>query len=507
VLSSLTEWNSWIRLLLAALGLILFAVSTRRSRRFYRVALAVVAVFCIGAYFQFFLDTNSIEFHLGETYTYYMGSKYFDELGYFGLYECTVAAFLDLANRTDVSEIEFPPVRDLRTLERAERETLLAGSRRCHETFSPDRWASFTADVHAFRSRTTHVQWRMMLVDQGFNPPPVWLVIGGRLAEKIPANARGFRALLLVDRLLLGVLLGVVGWGFGLEIACVVAIIWGTGELWSHGWVGESYLRMLWITATIGGLAALRKDKPTVAGALFGLATALRLFPAVFPLAYLLAVWRRQGVKGWLTGPTRRFLLGAVGTVLLLVAGSLAGSSRGIDSWIEFGEKMRVFMAADFSNTLGLPIIARDVQDSVAPLLPEAEPGHIAKARVGLFLFLQIVRIGVMGVFLVALWRTLGKCAGWEAAAVGFTAVPLLTAAANYYYTFVLAAGLLATHRPRIGILLFAAALLWIGLGLVGAERMLWASLVAVIFCFLTLHEMRRDGAETQGTDIGGRQI
>jgi len=94
--------------LLGVLGLI-YEVRARRmgmpvrERTKKRLAL-LFTVLSIGAYFDFG-NANvrySEYYHRHEFYHYYLGSKYFSELGYSRLYDCTLVAEIDNGRRSQV---------------------------------------------------------------------------------------------------------------------------------------------------------------------------------------------------------------------------------------------------------------------------------------------------------------------------------------------------------------------------------------------------------------------
>ena len=82
-----------------------------------------------------------------------------------------------------------------------------------------------------------------------------------------------------------------------------------------------------------------------------------------------------------------------------------------------------------------------------------------------------------------------------EAAAAGFTWIPVLTNPGCYYFSFVITAALLGRRRPRIALGLLAASLAWLLGGLAfylqNAEYVL-ASAVALVFSVFVLLELRR---------------
>jgi hypothetical protein len=89
--------------------------------------------------------------------------------------------------------------------------------------------------------------------------------------------------------------------------------------------------------------------------------------------------------------------------------------------------------------------------------------------------------------FAVLLWRALGLSEAWEAAALGFALIPVLTRPINYYWGFLILAVLLATQRPRIGVLVLITALALNLNGLVfyyTYEEFSYGSLIGCLGCF-----------------------
>ena len=80
-----------------------------RTKRWVAVGLTVAAFF---TYFDFFNPNVRYEkyYHRHEFYHYYLGSKYFKEIGYTDLYECTAVAEVELGRGAAVAK------RDLRDL-------------------------------------------------------------------------------------------------------------------------------------------------------------------------------------------------------------------------------------------------------------------------------------------------------------------------------------------------------------------------------------------------------
>lgn len=69
----------------------------------------------------------------------------------------------------------------------------------------------------AFRREADTHLWNIMMMDHGYQPPPVWTMVGGTVARLIPASDAGLRALTMIDIVLLAEAFGLIFWAFGLR--------------------------------------------------------------------------------------------------------------------------------------------------------------------------------------------------------------------------------------------------------------------------------------------------
>jgi len=249
-----------------------------------RMIWALVAVCCV------FLALTYHDQSWG-LYHYHTGSKYFRELGYFDLYECTLVALDEHAPRRDLHTYEFR-----------------FDAPDCQAEFTPRRWEAFRADLGE--------ETKLYMRDKGLNATPTWIAVGERLA--------GLPRSILVS----------------LDILTVLAATWIAGRLLGWRKAGYSLLFILvfygtvarltghlgqwwWLGAVMVGIVLLER-KRVVGGFWLGVATTLAVFPVFL-----------------LIGRSRRTLLYAA---LGLGAGLLIGltTSRGISIYPEFLENMRV---------------------------------------------------------------------------------------------------------------------------------------------------------------------
>ena len=84
--------------------------------------------------------------HHWEQFHYFLGSKYFPEVGYDGIYVASLAAEREL----DLGQDPQPYMRDLRTNEVVPVGSLVNHMKEVRERFSDERWEIFREDVRYF---------------------------------------------------------------------------------------------------------------------------------------------------------------------------------------------------------------------------------------------------------------------------------------------------------------------------------------------------------------------
>ncbi len=488
-------------LVLLTLGLVVHRRSADRSQRSpgqdrrYRAALALLALLAFASFYKFSVFHRSESgVHLWDVYHYYIGSKYFPELGYSRIYECTLAAAAE-----DEWELldEIRWTRDLRTMKNWNARVVLSGSSGCRPSFSPERWQEFKQDLLWFDSHLASRQWRAILTDHGYNASPVWTLVGRGLASVFPVES--LVAAVHVDMLWIGLTLAAIGWAFGFEALCLATIVWGTGFLWRWIWVGDAFARHAWFASAMIGICCLKRGRPIVAGALLSLSALLRLFPLIFSAGYgLQGLFDAKRTRRWPVAQLRfaaGFGLGAA----VLVAASFAATGRGAEAWTTFARNTAIYSDVVASNKAGAPALLWRLDGSLAEALTGEAPERVwvstdASRALGLAV---IVGFGVLYA------RALRRSEGWEAAAASFTLIPVVSAPGGYYFSFVVAGVMLATRRPRIAVWLLSACLVWLVNGIVFfpldeiASQFTGVSTVALLLSAAVLLEMARP-AETR---------
>jgi hypothetical protein len=425
--------------------------------------------------------------HPSDTFHYYIGSKYFPELGYRRLYLCTAVADVEAGLR---DQVEGRYLRDLASNQLMRAAAAIEHPESCTASFSPERWAAFQRDIAWFRDRLPPRRWQAIQTDHGYNATPVWTALGGTLANLAPASDRSILALRLIDPLLLAAMWGAVAFAFGWRAACVAALYWGTNYPAQYGWTGGSFLRQGWLVGSVAALCALRRGRPATAGALLAAATLLRIFPIFVAAALVLKalVGMFQQRRFQLLPDHRRLLAGALAAGAALFAFSLAAGG-GARAWGEFIADSRAHLATPLRNYVGLAtVVSYDPGASSAQTRDRAQDDPYAawkEARRSAAAERRWIFLGLLGGYLALLARAAARNEDWVVGALGMGLVTMAAELTCYYSAGLLVFGLLWPRRPSIGVALCGLSALgwWIaGSGREWDEVFTGISLASVLF-------------------------
>ncbi len=461
-----------------------------RARHLRLAVLAAVGVSGYSSYYFFFQYHHAGGFDAFDSLYYYLGSKYADEIGYFGLYQAALLGYSE-SGRLRPEQLDF--VRDLRTLRAVQPEAMLRRASRQRASFSDARWQEFRRDLAFFWPRIRADGMRRVLRDYGFNGTPFWSAVGHWFGRAASAGSGRFWLGVRVDRVLVAAALLAVTWAYGPAVGALAALVWGSGFLWRYGWGGDSYLRQLWLAALLIGAALLRRGHAASAGATLTFSALMRIFPAVFVVGYGAHAARELLRTRKLPAAAIRFVAGSAALAALLVGASLLTFERGPALYAEFAEKMRRFQGVEANNKVGLPVVLAALERA-APQEPIAGSQVTRTARWA-STGVRILGWLLIGSALLLYWRALRFCAPWEAALLAFALIPVLSQPTNYYYAFVLCGVLLAERRPRIGLWVVVASAAWAVGGLLLYREVLsylLASGVALALSAVVLLEMQR---------------
>ena len=453
---------AWAQMAILAAALVLVVVVGARNRPRLRplvrrlllgLLAAAAAVSYVG---DDVFDSSPRALHLKDVYHYWVGTRYFEELGYDGLYECTlaVAAERDWWWASDLSN-----VRDLRTNEpRPAVELIARGLAECPARFSPDRWQAFSDDVAWFDDVLGFQRWRRILNDHGYNPSPVW----ASLAKPF-ASLGGPESLIWLARIDLALLAAAfigVGWAFGFEAACLAIIVWGTGWLWDARWIGHAFLRQIWFSSAILGVCFIKQGAGVVGGSLVALSSSVRIFPALMAVGVATG-WIRRASSGDDGAVLRiRFAIGFALGLCVWLGASFVFVEQGLEAWSAFTRNLSTLRSVTAVNAVGLePLLWRF--DGTSALWQQGAHA-IPEIRAPLHRVSLVVR-GLVTLGMLALaWRGVRNAEPWEAAAGALFLLPVLTAPSGYYMQFVVLGVMLGARRPAVTCSVLLACFGWI---------------------------------------------
>lgn len=436
----------------------------RRLRSWLLGALGIIGLGCWWELGHFHYP-GYLQIH--EHYHYYLGAKYFPELEYTRLYQCTALADTE-AGFHPATDREW--IRDLSTNQLRPAKAFVNEPATCTSHFTPARWEMFKRDVAWFRSHRTPEQWNIALVDHGYNGTPLWAAEARLLIPERPVTDAEILALGLIDPLLILTMWGFVWWAFGWRTMCVGMIWFGTNNLATFFWTGGALLRADWLALSVIGVCLVKGGRPTLAGAALTYAALLRIFP-VFIIAGLAlkAIVDMCLRRAFSLDPAHRaFAVGSVAAALVLITFSIAGVGRGmtggVHAWQGFVANSRKHLATAAVNNMGLKPVLSFAPSSRAAAIGEFwmdTPGDTwAEARHRVFAQRQPLFWLLLVAFLALLVHAIEEQEDWAALALATSLVPVAAELSCYYYSIFVLFALLGSKWEWNGAALCALSAL-----------------------------------------------
>ncbi len=446
---------------LVAAGLLMLEQRARRlgepiPERVARRVGIVLTVVSFLLYFDFFNPNTRYPkyYHRHELYHYYLGSKYFSEVGYDRLYTCTAIAEVELGRGAQIRKRE---IRDLsaKNLIVPTTETyIFSDPGQCKNHFEPARWDAFKADIAWFEQSSRGEYWENMLKDHGYNPPPVWTMTGKFVSSFAPAGDTFFKLLALIDiSLQLGAVL-LLNWAFGWRVMAAATIFWGCNAPANFYWTGGAFLRQDWIFFIIAAVCLLRKRKFALAGAALTWASLLRIFPvALFGGIGLIMIFNLLRTRR-VHRDHLRFVTGVLVALAVLVPTSMAVT--GPHAYKDFAAHIGLHKDTPLTNHMGLEtmlvhdwdgrmVFSRD--DRLDDPFEAWKSGRTDRKRALRPVFLAI-NLFMMGWVAWALHRTRLL---WVGMALSVPVIISLSNLTCYYFSIFLVCAVLLRPRPALG--------------------------------------------------------
>jgi hypothetical protein len=348
-----------IGLSLAGAGLLLLEQQAKRKgqpvpeRTARRVGIAFTVVAFL-LYFDFFNPNTrySQYYHRHELYHYYLGSKYFEEIGYSRLYTCTAIAEVELGRGANIKKRRIRDLSAENLIVPTTETYIFSDPGQCKNHFTEQRWTDFKKDIEWFERSARGSYWERMQEDHGYNPPPVWTMEGKLFSNLAPAGDHFFKLLSLID---IGLQLGVVlmlGWAFGWRAMAMATVFWGCNAPANFYWTGGAFLRQDWIFFFMAALCLARKRKFMLSGGALTWSSLLRIFPVIsfvgIALVMLFYLIRHRRVH-----PDHlRFVGGCVVAAGLLIPASILVTTP--TAYQDFIAHIRLHRSTPLTNHMGL---------------------------------------------------------------------------------------------------------------------------------------------------------
>jgi hypothetical protein len=378
---------------------------------------------------------------------YYPVAKYFNELSFDGLYDASVAAYIDDDPHVSVESLHNVALRDLRSHSMVHVSDVAPRIKTIKTRFSPARWHEFVADMRYFRLNMGTHDYLGSMADHGGNATPAWFAIAHLVFARTHASNGTLLATALLDPLLMLIAFIAIWRTFGVRTMLVALIVFGANDFYMFGtdWFGST-LRADWMAYLALGACALKTQRFKLAGGLIGMSAMMRAFPLLALVgAAIPALWwlvretsRRRALPRWRDIlREQRPIVEVAGGALVVAVGMLALSSIMFSpgAWVSWLQKVSVLDASPHLNHISLRGLVAGSGLAEARLLRERLPIFIA----GILVFSTLVVVA-------AHRRPLH-----QAALLGLPLVPVLFNPANYYSHLIFLYPLLAVELSTRG--------------------------------------------------------
>lgn len=321
-----------------------------------RARLVVAVLFSFGVYHNLGNFRGGGFVHHADMFNYYMNTKYFNEVGYFDLYDAVIVADTEQGNQL----ARLPFYTDLKTYQNTQREKALEGAGRIRSHFSRERWSAFKDDVAFFKTATGMPRspggLMFLLMDHGYNGSPVTTLILGTIANKVPVTR--LQSLAYLDVLLMLAMGGLVFRTFGVEMGALFSTYFCTNVLNAADSVSGSFLRYDWLFYIVVAVCLLERKRYASSAFFLALSAMLRVFPAALFYGMAVIIFKNARATRAVDKRFTRFILaaGVTGAALFLLP---AVSTRSVlQPWKDFSQKIELHDRGVYVNHLGLRGIA-----------------------------------------------------------------------------------------------------------------------------------------------------
>ena len=430
----------------------------RISPRTQKILFGLLALWGVFGWFHYGRFHGHSYIHTWEHYHYYVGAKYFPELGYDRLYACSI-----------VAESEFRKPRSVlrRTIRDLGKTNLMIPARdtvthpeRCKSHFSEKRWAQFRSDVQFFRRVVGVARWKKALHDHGYNATPWWTFAGRLFAEGDGLASRSKMSLLgALDPFFVIASFVMLAWAFGIRATAAAAFALAMSYAARFYWNGGGFMRYDYHFALIAGVCLWKREKYGLGTVALVWASASRIFPVFALVGPVLVILTKRFSKGSFSPPEKRILLsGMLAGALLAPAPFFLGTSPqsqgGFEVLGSFTRNTIKHTKTPLTNHMGLPTILSWRPADRAEKLKDGDlTDPFSRWKEKRLENKQSMRPVFWMLCIFSLWLVWRASKGLElyesAALSALVLIPVFTELTCYYYAFiVLGAAFASRSRP-----------------------------------------------------------
>jgi len=227
--------------------------------------IAITAWLLLSALIFAFLPTKMIikSFNSNNVFHYVLGTKYFDELGYFDFYNGVILADAEI----DGLFLGLHRTRDLETYKKIPVTNALSKAkiRNIRSRFTDHRWQEFKNDLRLFQRFRTRSEWKSAIADRGFNPSPSWLILHRPFLNWINIQNLRLLAYICYSQMVFYIIaFAFLWWAFGIRTS-LVSIVWFLVFFGNWGRHLGGYFSYDWLCLSICAVSLLKKGFPAFA--------------------------------------------------------------------------------------------------------------------------------------------------------------------------------------------------------------------------------------------------
>ena len=411
--------------------------TSRWHDKFLTIVLVVTALVS-GINYFYLSRAHGSWLHRWDMFHTVMSARYFDELGYTGLYECSFV--LDATTNQQYGDVK--EIRDLKT--RAYRTTKgLVDRSDCESRFTPARREAFVEDLQFWNSISPKGRWAKLFRDKGYNGTPFHMVLAKLCFTAGPLTQSRLTLVALADVVLILLAFLFVVRGFGIRVALVAFIFFCVCFPNRFIHMGGSAFRYSYLTTLVIGICMLRQQRFGTAGILLALSGLDRMLPFLFAFGVVVKAVYDSIMTQSIRVEYRRFCVGFLATCAIGVGISVI--VNGVHAWPEFFDNMRTHNVATASYRVGfshLFMFTGNLAElaGVAPLAVKSEQ----------FRSLIVPYLLCVTGLMVALAVVVRRLDVWRFSIVlGVLALFLLFNLTRYYYSILVLLVLLPTGGPQ----------------------------------------------------------